>query len=53
MIGLLVAIRVAALGYCLCVAIGLPSIVAIVAAILVLLVGFPTTGGYGFRGARR
>ena len=53
MIGLLLAILVAALVYMLCVAIGLPSIVAIVAAILVLLVGFPTTGGYGFRGGAR
>jgi hypothetical protein len=53
MIGLLLAILVAALVYVLCTALGLPSIVAIVAAILVLLVGFPTTGGYGFRGARR
>ena len=54
MIGLLVAILLAAVVYFLCTAIGLPVIVAAVAAILVLLVGFPSTGGYGFRrgGAR-
>lgn len=46
MIGILIAILVAALVYALCVAIGLPSIVGIVAAILVLLAGVPT-GGYG------
>ena len=47
MIGLLIAIVVAALVYWLCVALGLPAIVGIVAAILVLLAGIPT-GGYGF-----
>jgi hypothetical protein len=46
-IGVLIAILVAALVYALCVALGLPSIVGIVAAILVLLSGIPT-GGYGF-----
>lgn len=46
MIGILIAILVAALVYALCVTIGLPSIVGIVAAILVLLAGVPT-GGYG------
>jgi hypothetical protein len=45
-IGILIAILVAALVYALCVALGLPSIVGIVAAILVLLAGVPT-GGYG------
>ncbi len=49
MIGLLIAIVVAALVYALCVALGLPSIVGIVAAILVLLAGIPT-GGYGLGG---
>jgi hypothetical protein len=39
----------AALVYALCVALGLPSIVAIIAAILVLLAGIPT-GGYGIGG---
>ena len=38
---------VAALVYALCMALGLPTIVGVVAAILVLLAGIPT-GGYGF-----
>jgi hypothetical protein len=46
MIGILIAVLLAALVYFLCMAIGLPSIVAIIAAILVLLAGIPT-GGYG------
>ena len=49
MIGILVAVLLAALVYFLCVAIGLPSIVAIVAAIVVLFAGIPS-GGYGFGG---
>jgi hypothetical protein len=49
MIGILIAVLVAALVYFLCMALGLPSIVAIVAAVLVLLAGIPT-GGYGFGG---
>ena len=54
MIGLLIAILVAAVVYWLCTMLGLPVLVAAIAAILVLLVGFPSTGGYGFRrgGAR-
>lgn len=47
MIGILIAVLLAALVYWLCVALGLPAVVAIVAAILVLIAGF-TTGGYGF-----
>lgn len=47
MIGILIAILVAALVYFLCVALGLPAIVGIVAAILVLLAGIPS-GGFGF-----
>jgi hypothetical protein len=46
MIGLVIAVLVAALAYALCVALGLPAIVGIVAAILVLLAGIPS-GGYG------
>jgi uncharacterized protein YacL len=46
MIGVLIAIVLAALAYFLCVALGLPSIVAIIAAVLVLLMGVPS-GGYG------
>lgn len=50
MIGVLVAVLLAALVYWLCVAIGLPVIVGIVAAVLVLISGIGT-GGYGV-GAR-
>ena len=39
MIGILVAIVVAAIAYWLCLALGLPGIVALVAALLVLLAG--------------
>ena len=53
MIGLLIAILVAAVVYALCTALGLPMIVAAIAAIAVLLFGFPASGGYGFRGAGR
>ena len=47
MIGIIIAVIVAALVYLLCTALGLPSIVGIIAAILVLLAGIPT-GGFGF-----
>jgi hypothetical protein len=51
MIGILIAILLAALVYWLCAALGLPAIVAIIAAILVLLSGIGTGGyGYGRRG---
>jgi len=46
MIGLVIAVLMAALVYTLCVALGLPVIIGIVAAILVLIAGIPT-GGYG------
>jgi hypothetical protein len=49
MIGILIAVILAALVYFLCMAIGLPSIIAIIAAVLVLLAGIPT-GGYGMGG---
>ena len=49
MIGVLIAVLFAALVYAICVALGLPSIIGIVAAILVLLAGIPT-GGYGIGG---
>ena len=49
MIGILIAVLLAALVYFLCTALGLPAIVGIVAAILVLLAGIPT-GGYGIGG---
>ena len=49
MIGILIAVLLAALVYFLCAALGLPAIICIIAAILVLLAGIPT-GGYGFGG---
>lgn len=45
MLTALIAIVLAALAYALCTALGLPAIVGVVAAILVLLGAFPT-GGY-------
>lgn len=51
MIAILIAILLAALAYWVCLAIGLPAIVAIIAAVLVLLSGIGTGGyGYGRRG---
>jgi hypothetical protein len=51
MIGILIAILLAALVYWLCLVLGLPAIVAIIAAVLVLLSGIGTGGyGYGRRG---
>lgn len=47
MIGILIAILLAALVYFLCTALHLPEIVGIIAAVLVLLGGIPT-GGYGW-----
>ena len=52
MIGILIAVLLAALVYWVCLALGLPAIVAIVAAILVLLAGVGS-GGYGMRAGRR
>jgi hypothetical protein len=49
MIGLVIAVLVAALVYTLCVAVGLPAVVGIIAAILVLVAGIPTRG-YGIGG---
>ena len=49
MIGIVLAVLFAALVYAICVALGLPAIVGIVAAILVLLAGIPT-GGFGMGG---
>ncbi len=49
MISAIIAVLVAALVYALCLAVGLPTIVGIVAAVLVLLGGIPT-GAYGRRG---
>jgi hypothetical protein len=52
MIGILIAVLLAALVYWLCTALGLPVIVGIIAAILVLLAGVGS-GGYGLRAGRR
>jgi hypothetical protein len=49
MIGIILAVLFAALVYAICVALGLPAIVGVIAAILVLLAGIPT-GGYGLGG---
>jgi hypothetical protein len=46
MFGIVIAVLVAALVYALCLVLGLPTIVGIVAAILVLVGGY-STGGYG------
>jgi hypothetical protein len=46
MIGIILAVLFAAVVYAICVALGLPAIVGIVAAILVLLAGIPS-GGFG------
>jgi hypothetical protein len=51
-IGIVIAVLVAALVYWLCLILGLPSIVGIIAAILVLVAGVGT-GGYGMRAGRR
>jgi high-affinity Fe2+/Pb2+ permease len=47
LIGILIAILLAAVVYWICMALGLPAIVALIAAVLVLIAGIPT-GGYGF-----
>jgi hypothetical protein len=50
MVGILIAVVVAALVWMICMALGLPAIVGIVAAILVLLAGIPSAGfGFGRR----
>ena len=54
MIGVLIAVLFAALVWMICMALGLPAIVGIVAAILVLLAGIPSGGhGLGSRVGRR
>ncbi|MBA3746761.1 MAG: hypothetical protein H0W96_04610 [Solirubrobacterales bacterium] len=51
MVGILIAILLAALVYWICLVLGLPAIIAIIAAVLVLLSGIGTGGyGYGRRG---
>lgn len=54
MIGILIAILVAALVFWLCTALGLPAIVGIIAAILVLIGGVGSgVGGWGRSGTVR
>ena len=54
MIGILIAILLAAVAYWICLALGLPAIVALIAAVLVLIAGVPTGGfGFGSRYGRR
>jgi hypothetical protein len=48
MLGILVAVLLAALIYWLCVALGLPAMIGIVAAVLVLAAGI-RSGAYGAR----
>lgn len=48
MVSAIIAVLVAAVVYALCLALGLPAIVGIVAAVLVLLGGIPS-GAYGRR----
>jgi len=45
-IGILIAVIFAAIVYAICLALGLPAIVGLIAAILVLLAGI-SSGGYG------
>ena len=53
MIGILIAVAAAALAYAACIALDLPSIVALTAAILVLIALVPSRGyGLGRRGSR-
>ncbi|HTN25627.1 MAG TPA: hypothetical protein VL120_16685 [Solirubrobacteraceae bacterium] len=51
MIGILIAVLLAAVVYWVCLVLGLPAIIAIIAAVLVLVSGVGTGGyGYGRRG---
>lgn len=50
MIGILIAIVLAALAYWICLALGLPAIIALIAALLVLFAGW---GGGFYGGTRR
>jgi hypothetical protein len=51
MIGIVIGVVVAAIVYWLCLFLGLPTIIAIIAAVLVLLSAIGTGGyGYGRRG---
>jgi hypothetical protein len=52
MISIIIAILLAALAYWLCGVLGLPVIVGIIAAIVVLLAAAPLSGGFGGRTSR-
>lgn len=52
MIGILIGVLLAALVYWLCTALGLPAIVGIIAAILVLVAAVPVSGVGGGRFGR-
>ena len=49
MISIIIAVLLAALVYWLCGVLGLPAIVGIIAAIIVLLAAAPLSGGFGGR----
>lgn len=49
MISIIIAILLAALAYWLCVMLGLPAIVGVIAAIIVLVAAAPLSGGFGGR----
>jgi hypothetical protein len=49
MVGIIIGILLAAIVYWICLVLGLPAIVAIIAAVLVLLSAIGT-GGYGYGG---
>lgn len=46
MISILIAILLAALAWWLCVALGLPTVIGLIAAILVLVAFIPATSGW-------
>ncbi|MEA2125905.1 MAG: hypothetical protein QOI80_2687 [Solirubrobacteraceae bacterium] len=52
MISIIIAILLAALAYWLCSVLGLPAVVGIIAAIVVLLAAAPLSGGFGGRFGR-
>ena len=53
MIGFLIAVVVAALVYGLCVTLGLPAVVGVIAAVLVMLAAAPVSGMSASRFSRR
>ena len=50
MVGILVAVVLAALTFAVCMALGLPPVVGIIGAVVVLIAALPTIGSrFGFR----